>query len=348
MIAPSSVPELIDAVKSTANLLPVGARTKSRLSESAGTTLIDLRKLSGITEYQPSEYTFTAGAGTTLEEVNQALSAKGQYLPFDPPFISAGATLGGTIASNLSGPGRFRFGGLRDFILGLTYVDGRGELLKGGGKVVKNAAGFDLPKLMVGSLGRLGIMTEVTFKVFPRPPATLTLSLTFESHGQALSQLSALANSRYEVDALDYRPSERTLLIRLAGPDDSNTALAREIGGTIVPCDTVWPDINRFSWAPANHALVKVPTTPRTVEAFLESLDQLSSLHTHLSAGANLLWIATPDIASLDFFFSEHQIPGQVIRGSSPKIHLGPSPAPEITRSLKSVFDPDGRFAPAD
>ena len=115
-----------------------------------------------------SEFTFTALAGTPVREIAAALAERGQYLPFDPMLREAGATLGGTVAAGLSGPGRFRYGGLRDFILGVRFVDGEGRLLRLGGKVVKNAAGFDLPKFFVGSLGRFGVLAEMTFKVFPK------------------------------------------------------------------------------------------------------------------------------------------------------------------------------------
>src|SRR5207253_6842143 len=142
--------------------------------------------LRGITEYDPSEFTFTAGAGTPVREIVAALAESGQYLPFDPMLVEAGATLGGTVAAGLSGPGRFRFGGVRDFILGVRFVDGAGRLLRMGGKVVKNAAGFDLPKFFCGSLGRFGLIVEATFKVFPRPASRLTLRLRAENAEVAL------------------------------------------------------------------------------------------------------------------------------------------------------------------
>src|SRR4029079_6930035 len=122
---------------------------------------------------------------------------RGQYLPFDPKCVEAGATLGGTVASGLSGPGRFRFGGLRDFILGVRFVDGAGRLLRMGGKVVKNAAGFDLPKFFVGSLGRFGVLAEMTFKVFPRPQSARTFMLAAGSLDAAARVLIETANSRY-------------------------------------------------------------------------------------------------------------------------------------------------------
>src|SRR6188474_3320713 len=181
-LAPQTPAELADAIRATPRVLAVGARTKQRLSAiDDGVTLLSTRALSGIVEYEPSEFTFTALAGTPVREIAAALAERGQYLPFDPLLVEAGATLGGTVAAGLSGPGRFRFGGLRDFILGVRFVDGLGRLLRMGGKVVKNAAGFDLPKFFVGSLGRFGVLTELTFKVFPRPAASRTLRLTVET-----------------------------------------------------------------------------------------------------------------------------------------------------------------------
>ncbi len=137
---------------------------------------LDLRGLRGIVEYEPQEYTFTA-YGTPLAEVNDLLAANGQYLP-STPFVE-GATLGGTVASGLSGSGRLRYGGVRDFILGVRFVDGPGSAtVQGGGKVV-NAAGFDFPKLLTGSIGRLGVIVEVSFKVLPAPPAYRSLLVHF-------------------------------------------------------------------------------------------------------------------------------------------------------------------------
>src|SRR5256885_10099671 len=128
-LAPSSISELVEAVRSTPRLIPVGAGTKSRLSMVAAARL-SMTGLRGIVEYEPSEFTFTALAGTPIAEIVEALGKRGQYLPFEPMCSDAGATLGGTVASGLSGPGRFRFGGLRDFILGVRFVDGTGRLLR--------------------------------------------------------------------------------------------------------------------------------------------------------------------------------------------------------------------------
>ena len=142
--------------------------------------------LSGVLEYEPGEYVFTALAGTPVAQVEAMLAEHGQYLPFDPLWPARGATLGGTVAANTAGPGRNRYGGVRDFLIGVRFIDGRGELVRGGGKVVKNAAGFDLPKLMVGSLGAFGLLVELSFKVFPQPEAFATLEIECGSLDAAL------------------------------------------------------------------------------------------------------------------------------------------------------------------
>ena len=172
---PAAVEEVQAIICAHQKILPRGGGTKPALSTPpAGVTSVDLSRLTGILEYEPAEFTFTALGGTRLDTVSRLLSQHGQCLPFDPPLAGRGATLGGTVASGLSGPGRYQFGGVRDFILGLRYIDGEGQLIKTGSRVVKNTAGYDMSKLMVGSLGQFGVLVELTFKVLPQPEATLT------------------------------------------------------------------------------------------------------------------------------------------------------------------------------
>jgi FAD/FMN-containing dehydrogenase len=136
--------------------------------------VIGLGALTGLTAYDPAECVVTALAGTPVRHLADTLAAYGQYLPWDPPIAGDGATVGGMIASGLSGPGRYRYGGVRDFVIGARVVDGRGRLIASGGQVVKNAAGFLLHHALVGSAGRLGVIAEVSLKVFPRAEATRT------------------------------------------------------------------------------------------------------------------------------------------------------------------------------
>ncbi len=187
---PTTLDQLCEAVSAEPTVQAVGGRTKTALSAPLpGATEIDVTGLSGVIEYEPGEYTFTAYAGTRLSIIAAVLAEHGQFLPFDPPLMRAGATLGGTVAGGLSGPGRYRYGGVRDFILGVRYVDCSGELIRAGGKVVKNAAGFDIPKLMAGSLGMFGVLAELTFKVFPAPQAYATLVVQCIDPGEAVDVL---------------------------------------------------------------------------------------------------------------------------------------------------------------
>ncbi|MEP7358215.1 MAG: FAD-binding protein, partial [Anaerolineales bacterium] len=142
-IQPRSIQELQAAVAANDHVIVRGAGSKPALTPpaQAGGLTLDAAQLSGVLEYEPGEFTFTALAGTPVRLVRDLLKEHGQYLPFDPPLAEQGATLGGTVAAGLSGPGRYRFGGVRDFILGVRFIDGTGELIRGGGKVVKNAAG---------------------------------------------------------------------------------------------------------------------------------------------------------------------------------------------------------------
>ncbi len=215
---PISPEEVQEVVRQTSTpLLARGGGSKSALSTpAAGETTLELSGLSGVVEYGPEEFTFTAQAGTPLAEVTEMLAHNGQWLPFDPPLAARGATLGGTLAAGLSGPGRYRFGGARDFVLGVQWVSGAGELLRGGGRVVKNVSGFDFPKMMVGSLGSLGVVTEVTFKVFPIAEQFGTVELEYDSLNEALAAMHELNRSPLDVFALELQ-IPATLLVRLGG-----------------------------------------------------------------------------------------------------------------------------------
>ena len=276
VLSPTTSAELAAAVRAAPRVIAVGAGTKPRLSRvPADFVRISTAKLRGIVEYEPSEFTFTALAGTPLAEIVAALGERGQYLPFDPMLAAAGATLGGTIAAGLSGPGRWRFGGLRDFILGVQFVDGEGRLLRLGGKVVKNAAGFDLPKFFVGSVGRFGVLAELTFKVFPRPAALRTLRLGANDNAVKSNIFTAAANTRWELDALDAALDEPAMFARLGGPAAALDVIAAEIlgrfPGTVLAqgeADEFWRGIAEFRWAHEGGTLAKVALTPAQVPEF--------------------------------------------------------------------------------
>ena len=154
-----------------------GAGTKDFYGESCEGARLDLTGYRGVIEYEPSELVITARCGTRLSEIEALLGSKGQFLAFEPPQLSGDPTLGGAIAAGLSGPRRARAGSARDFVLGAVLLAVDGEVLRFGGKVMKNVAGFDVSRLLCGSLGILGIITELSIKVLPKPRAEETMRL---------------------------------------------------------------------------------------------------------------------------------------------------------------------------
>ena len=179
--------------------------------------VIETADLRGVVEYQPSEFTVTVRAGEPIKELEQLLAGHGQYLPFDPILVDAGATVGGALAAGISGPGRLRFGGVRDFVLAVQLVDGRGRVIRGGSGVVKNAAGFDLPKLLVGSAGQLGAIVEATLKVFPMPAQRATVLGAWSGDAAAAGGLLAsLGSSQLDLEAVELLRSDGDSACQLA------------------------------------------------------------------------------------------------------------------------------------
>ena len=344
--------DLQEAVRESARVRAHGARTKCAPIQE-GVRALDLSAYSGVIEYHPTEFVITAWAGTPVAEVQDLLARHGQYLPFDPLLAERGATLGGTVAANACGPERYRYGGARDFLIGVRLIDGNGALIQGGGKVVKNAAGFDYPKLMVGSLGTLGILTEVTFKVFPKPEAYATLRVVLPSLGDALALLPTLTNCPYDLNAIDILvdpvDERATLFIRVGGLAaglPQRMARVRALCGAGELMDEAdeaafWRAARAFTWLHAGESAVKVPLTPARIPA----LDaHLRGLQRRYSVGGNVAWIATDDLARLDAILKSLALAGLVLVNAQGDPRIGwrqPNPfAERVARAL----DPEGKF----
>lgn len=355
----TTIEDIRSAIREGARLLPRGGGSKPGLSTpTEGVAALDISGLAGVLEYDPGEFTFTALAGTRLADVQALLREHGQYLPFDPPLVEKGATLGGTVAAGLSGPGRYRYGGVRDFILGVRFVDGNGEVIRGGGKVVKNAAGFDLPKMMVGSLGQLGVLVELTFKVFPQPQAYLTVSLRCTTLADAVASLYRLYTARMDIDALDILSAEgvATLQVRVGGLPAALPARAERVrallgGGDVVQGEeeaALWRDAREFTWVPAGWALVKVPLTPRRIAELENALASRTSLRRY-SSGGNVAWVALPEPPLvLHTPLMELGLSGLTVFGPPGQARLGVRVGEAFERRVKRVFDPHHRFGPDD
>jgi glycolate oxidase FAD binding subunit len=339
---------IIDAVLSGEPVRARGGGSKPALSGHAN---LELAALSGILEYDPSEYTFTALAGTSVREVQELLERHGQYLPFDPVLVEAGATLGGTVAAGLSGPGRQRYGGVRDFILAVQFVDGLGRVVRGGGKVVKNAAGFDLPKLHCGSLGRFGILTELTFKVFPAPKAWITLEFEFARQSDALEAVIKLGGSSFDLYALELM--DHTVLVRLGGIRQAFTERVEKLelflgrGCEVSEVDAdIWREAKECLWQPTGSSLIKIPVTPAKIPDFENRLLEagLHDVSPRYSSGGNVAWVCVNEIAALEKILLESNLAGMVINGSSGQSLIGKRTGLGLLSRVAQALDPNNIF----
>jgi len=351
----SRVEDLQAGVRAAPRLLPRGAGTKPALSIAPdGVTSLDVSGLSGILEHDPGELTFTALAGTPVAEVAAALAEHGQYLPFDPPLTEAGATLGGVVAAGTSGPGALRHGGIRDFVIGVRFIDGTGRLITGGGKVVKNAAGFDLPKLMVGSAGRLGVLVQVSLKVFPRPQATTTVRAGFDSVQEAVGVMARLGRGPVELDALDLEPPG-TLVIRLGGARDTLGARALRLERALgTACERIdgdaeadyWRGVGELNWAPTGSGVVRVAMAPRGIPGLSSALADAGARFRYSLAG-NLAWVAWPGdrpIGDLDRALRSLELAGMVLWGAADRPLVGRLSGGAFATRIRAALDPDTRF----
>ena len=212
--------QILTASKSKTPLSIQGGGTKSWYGNANTFTKLNTCSYSGILEYQPEELVITACTGTPLKEIEAALAEKNQVLAFEPPHFGDGATFGGAIAAGLAGPGRISAGNLRDFVLGARILDGKGQDLSFGGKVMKNVAGYDVSRLLPGSMGTLSLLLEASVKVLPRPAATTTLRCSI-SQARALQLTNEWAGQPLPLSASCWignsTGGDGELTIRLAG-----------------------------------------------------------------------------------------------------------------------------------
>ena len=206
--------------------------------------LLDTRGYAGIVSYEPTELVLTARGGTPLAALESALSRERQMLPFEPPHFGPGATLGGCVAVGLSGPRRASAGAARDFVLGARILDGRGRDLAFGGQVMKNVAGYDVSRLLAGSMGTLGLILEVSLKVLPRPAQEVTLAMEMPE-AKALESFNRWAGSPLPISATVWR--DGLLFIRLSGAESAVRAAIEKLGGQRVESDPLWPGIREHA-----------------------------------------------------------------------------------------------------
>ena len=211
-----------------------GGGTKDWYGQQLDGEVLDTRAYAGIIDYEPTELVITARCGTPLAEIEAALAARNQMLAFEPPHFGAGATVGGVVASALSGPRRASAGALRDFVLGAVLMDGHGERLAFGGQVMKNVAGYDVSRLLAGSMGTLGLILEVSLKVLPLPLREATLRLACAEIA-ALRLLNEWAGQPLPISASCWH--DGVLSVRLSGAEAAVSAALQSLGGELLAPD---------------------------------------------------------------------------------------------------------------
>jgi glycolate oxidase FAD binding subunit len=214
-----------------------GSGTKDFLGPHCEGEAISTLESTGIVSYQPEELFITAKTGTSLSEIGAALAEKGQQFPFEPPAFGETATLGGTIACGLSGPARPWKGAARDFVLGSRVINGKGELLRFGGEVIKNVAGYDVSRLMCGAFGTLGLLTEVSIKVVPVPQKSVTLTMEL-ARDEALARVTELSRQPWPISAATWY--QGILSIRLSGAEAAVNHAVASLGGELSEGSGFW------------------------------------------------------------------------------------------------------------
>ena len=242
--------QILNAAKNKTTLSIEGGGTKSWYGNPNNYAKLDTRSYSGILEYQPEELVITACAGTPLKEIEAALKERNQVLAFEPPHFGENATFGGAIAAGLAGPGRITVGNFRDFVLGARILDGKGQDLSFGGKVMKNVAGYDVSRLLPGSLGTLALLLEASVKVLPKPAATATLRCCIPQD-KALKILNEWAGQPLPLSASCWIGSttggDGELTFRLAGAAAAVKAAIPTMG-SLVNATTINEEVAEYFW----------------------------------------------------------------------------------------------------
>ncbi len=351
-ILPALREQVLAAASARAPLILRGAGTKDFLGEycvtdreaTANATLLDTRVLNGVVAYEPTELVITAGAGTRLSGIEALLATQGQSLAFEPPRFGGDPTLGGIVAAGLSGPRRASVGATRDFVLGATLLDGRGEVLRFGGQVMKNVAGFDVSRLLCGSFGLLGLITQVSLKVLPLPPAETTLRFALTS-AAALQAFQRWAGQSWPVSATAYAAGSAT--VRLSGATAAVSTAARALGGEPLPkleADHFWAGLRDQTDPWFTHAehlwRLSVPTSaPLPAELGEPLIEWGGALRWHRTTLPPRAVRAWAEAQGGTAWHWRGGVAGQRLHPLTPAVLA-------IHRRLQQSFDPAGVFNP--
>ncbi len=319
----------------------IGGGSKRFYGEHIEGLPIDVSAHSGIIDYDPAELVITLRAGCKLRDVEALLAEKRQMFGFEPPAFGEDATIGGMLATGLAGPRRAFAGGIRDFVLGVKLLNGRGEFLQFGGRVIKNVAGFDVSRTMVGALGTLGILLEVSIRVVPVFETELTLAYEHDDGDSHIGWINGLGAEPYPISASMWQ-SGRSLL-RLSGSEQGVKSASKMLGGE--PTEFDWAELkeHKIDFFDAARPLCRL-SLPPTGPAVLPDLPQL------IEWGGAQRWVCSDQ--SVDEMRASLAGTGASLcafRGHAKDVaRFQPLPAAmlKLQRNIKSSFDPAGIFNP--
>jgi glycolate oxidase FAD binding subunit len=375
VLTPLTEAELAEAVAGAAGPLRIAGGGTRDIGRPVAGEVLSVAGIAGVDLYEPGALTLVARAGTPLAEVERLLATEGQRLPFEPPDLrgllgTAGVpTIGGVLAANASGPRRVQAGAARDAALGVRFVDGRGTVVKNGGRVMKNVTGYDLVKLMAGSWGTLGVLSEVALKVLPAPETQATLRLAGLDASQAVAAMAAALGSPFEVTGAAHLPGDGAdtgTLLRIEGFADSVAYRAGRLAALLAPWGAVdidrdaartaalWVrvrDVAPFQGAPGD--VWRLSLRASQASTVLARLDTGGALRDWmLDWGGGLIWARMAEGTDLRHLSGPLDGHATLVRAAAEtRARIAPFPpeAPQLaalSRALRGRFDPRGILNP--
>ena len=344
---PAALQQLRDRVRAAAadrTVLRIRAGgTKDFYGNASDGAQLDPRGLAGIIDYEPTELVVTVRTGTPLAELESELSARNQMLAFEPPHFGAGATVGGAMAAGLAGPRRVAAGAVRDFVLGARLIDGRGELLTFGGRVMKNVAGYDMARVLAGSLGTLGVIADVSLKLLPKPIAECTLRFDMDE-ATAIQRLNEWGGKPLPISGSAW--VDGALYLRLSGANAAVASARSRLGGAPVDEPKWWTDLREhhhtFFSISGNETLWRLAVPPTTPPLALGP--------TLIEWNGGQRWLrGRLDAKQVRAAAAAVRGHATRFRGGDPRVPAFHPLEPVLARlnqRLKAEFDPSGIFNP--
>lgn len=329
------------ASKSPMNIC--GGSSKTFMGRTPTGEALHIGEHSGIVSYHPVELVLTARAGTPLVELEQALAANHQCLSFEPPLYGGAATIGGTLSTHLSGPGRPWSGSVRDMVLGTRLINGKGEHLRFGGQVMKNVAGYDVSRTLAGAMGTLGVITEVTLKVMPKPDCTATLAFEMGAD-EAITKMNQLAAQPRPLSGAFWLDGR--MFLRLSGAQGAVSATMKQWGGeTLDDTDDLWRNLReqQLAFFNSESPLWRFSCKPTAAH-------QLNDAQWLVDWGGAQRWLkAELDRETADAIATQCSGQASLFQGGdrSGEVFATQNAALQtVHKNLKNAFDPHGLFNP--